>query len=204
MKMTRERYLLDYTIALRDGVFKQAGIKVDLKKIRVVCGFPSTGARARKNKRIGECWASSQSAGKLNEIMIHPELIDPIKVGDVLIHEMVHAVDDCKHGHKKEFRRMAIAVGLTGKMTATVPSDELIVKLKKIVKKLGKYPHMKLDATARKKQSTRMIKLVCNHIDDPDPYIVRISRKQAERGTPICPVCYESSCGDEIMFMEVE
>ena len=74
----------------------------------------------------------------------------------VLTHELVHAIDDCQHGHQAPFKRIAEAVGLEGKMTATTAGIELTEKIKAIVKKLGRYPHKKLNLSY-KKQTTRQI-----------------------------------------------
>ena len=75
-----------------------------------------------------------------------------------LVHELIHAIDDCQNGHKKPFRDMAVLVNLEGKMTATTSGEVLIGKLKIIFDELGAYPHRKIDASQRKKQTTRMIK----------------------------------------------
>ena len=194
MKMTREQYLEQYAKQLKDRVFKQADIKLDLSKVKISCGFPSRGATKLNNKTIGQCFPTQRSGAKMNEIFIHPELDDALRVGDVLAHELIHAHLDCNYGHKKPFRDIAVAIGLTGKMTATICGDELKPKLESMVKKLGKYPHKKLDATPIKKQTTRMLKAVCYD----DDYIVRMSKKVAEMGLPYCGVC------NELMELESE
>ena len=207
MKLTRERWLLQCSEMLRDGVFKQSGIKLNMKKVRVTCGFPSRGGAKIQNKTIGQCFPSTRSGKKLNEIFIHPMLEDGVKVVGTLAHELVHGHLDCKYGHGKQFRKIAVGIGLTGKMTATVTTPEMDKEIKRIIKKIGKYPHATLDTSAIKKQSTRMIKAVCTHGDysaDEPPYIVRLSRSQAMRGLPLCPLCYEISCGDEVIYMEIE
>lgn len=107
---------------------------------------------------------------------------------DVLVHELVHAADDCRSGHKGAFRRLATAIGLTGRMTATVAGPELAARLHALAEELGPYPHAALDASMRKKQSTRMLKVVC-----PDcGYAVRTTNKWLEIGVPTCP------CGTEM------
>jgi len=66
--------------------------------------------------------------------------------------------------HGKEFRKMALAVGLTGKMTATTESPELKIQIEKWIAELGEYPHAKMTLNdSRKKQSTRLLKLECTH-----------------------------------------
>ena len=67
-------------------------------------------------------------------------------------------------------------------------TPELIEKIERWSKKLGKFPHKKwLPNLDRKKQSTRMIKAYCTHIESD--YIVRLSRTTLiKHGTPRCPV----------------
>ena len=92
---------------------------------------------------------------------------------------------------------MALAVGLTGKMTATSESEALIAKINDIVKVIGKYPHKKLDYTNRKKQSTRNLKIECvNH--PHDPYFVRMSRTMYEKAAPLCGICGAKMTDDPI------
>ena len=81
---------------------------------------------------------------------------------------MVHAIQRHLYGnevqpHGKEFRKIALAVGLQGKMTATTESPELKIQIEKWIKEVGKYPHSKVNFETRKKQSTRMLKLECEH-----------------------------------------
>ena len=99
-------------------------------------------------------------------------------------------------GHGPKFRKLALALGLTGKMTATEAGPELEAKLKKIYKKLGEYPHAKLDFSNVKKAGTRMIKAACPTCG----YTVRLSRKWIEVATPRCP---DVTCIDFDAEMEV-
>lgn len=158
------------------------------ERIHVSVGFPSTG---RGGKRIGECWAKTASADESPHVFIHPSLSDGVRVLGVLIHEMIHAVGIM--GHKSDFRRPAVALGLTGKMTATEESDELKSTLQTMIDDdLGEYPHARLDASKSsiKKQTTRMVKLECM-ADDGDAagcgMIIRTTRKWLEEiGEPAC------------------
>ena len=55
--------------------------------------------------------------------------IDLAKAKDAALaiqaHELVHAVDDCQHKHGKEFKKLALAIGLAGKMCATHAGEAL-------------------------------------------------------------------------------
>jgi predicted SprT family Zn-dependent metalloprotease len=157
----------------------------------------------RTSKAIGVHYQSSCSSnGFTQNIMIHPKLHDSVQVVGVLIHECVHAMleghltKDLKpiKPHGKEFRAVALKVGLTGKMTATTESDELKKKIKKWVGVLGEYPHIAMDVnkSGRKKQTTRMIKVQCESGfgDCSGTYKVRMSRTLIMKyGEPICPCC---------------
>ena len=197
-QMNREKYLNLLAIELNKRLFKQHGYELNLDKIRFSCGFPSKGAMATKNKRIGECWNSSVNG--FSEIFIHPELETIEKVGGVLVHELIHAkLDGQNVEHKKPFRDIAVKVGLEGKMTATNPNEELKKLLLEIEKDLGKYPHKELIYINQKKQGTRMLKLVCPELHSElkkGQYILRGSLTTIQDlGLPSCP------CGEK---MEIE
>lgn len=186
----RESWLWEMTKQLKLKVFKPAGISLDLKKVKVSVGFPVSGGARSNGKTIGQCFPRAWSKANVNEIFINPCLdkSQVTKVGGVLVHELIHAIDDCKSGHKGAFRKMATACGLTGKMTATGESDDLKAIIKAIEKKIGKYPHKSLDYSKRKKQGTRNLKIECPECVI-DPYFVRMSATMYAKGAPSCGVC---------------
>lgn len=151
--------------------------------VRVACGW----AKRASAKSIGWCWKTEVSGDGVNEIQISPEIEDPVTVLATLLHEMVHASDDGESKHAGYFRRAALALGLTGKMTATVPGDELRAKLAGMAEWLGPYPHAAINpsAASKDKQTTRMIKVQCPH--DDCGYLVRTTQKWIEVGNPTCP-----------------
>jgi DNA-directed RNA polymerase subunit M/transcription elongation factor TFIIS len=199
-RLNRETWLNLMAKALKTMVFKPAGINLDLRKVKISVGYPPKGGARKGYKTIGVCFARRASDANVNEIFINPCLDKKNvgKVGGVLVHELIHAVDDCKNGHGPVFRKMALACGLTGRMTATTETPELVETIKKIEKKIGKYPHKKLNyEIGRKKQSTRQIKVECpscankavRYSNNNLRYIVRMSRTTFEKGTPFCGVC---------------
>lgn len=159
--------------------------------VRVSVGFP--GGRGKKAGTIGQCWGSKASEDGIPHIFIHPSLTDPVEVLGVLIHELVHAVDDCQNGHKAPFAAIAREVGLEGKMTATVVSEPLRQVLEsEVLPKLGEYPHAALSTTSKPGtvQTTRMLKVVC--LNDTG-YLVRMTQKWLDLyGPPACPCCDET------------
>jgi len=158
----REEWLNAATTHLKIYVFMPAGFDVP-DDVKVSCGWPVSGGRPSSRKTtIGQCFSRELSKASINEIFISPSQNDSVKVLDILAHELIHAIDDCQNGHKGPFKRIAVAIGLEGKMTSTVAGDELKAKLEKIVEDIGDYPHKEIDLTTRKKQSTRNIKVECS------------------------------------------
>ena len=186
------KFLIDHFS--KNGYPKIAEIK---DKIKFSCSLTS-GTRQSKNGAIGLAWSPESSENGDIEIMISPVLSDSSRVIDVQIHEVVHAVVGNEHGHNHVFKRCAEKVGLTGKMTATIATDELKYKIAQWVNEIGLYPHSKLNLADRKKQSTRLIKYVCQDTAlDPDTnklergyFNVRVTRGIVDEfGEPICPCC---------------
>lgn len=182
--MTREEYLTRAITVMRPW-FAKAGAAIP-DKIRVAVGFPSKRALSVKRRRVGECWCPSASKDGANEVFISPFLGNGVEALAVLVHELTHAAVGIHVGHKGAFRKTAVAVGLTGKMTATSPSPELMERLNALAAKIGDYPHAALDPTKGpiKKQTTRMVKAECEDCG----YTIRTTRKWIEQGLPTC-VC---------------
>ena len=175
---TREEWLSVFVRYMRP-VFAAAGSPLP-EKIRISCAFP-----VRTTKAIGQILPHQWSADGTREIFISPVLSDAARVCDVVIHELVHAAlpDNCGHG--KAFRRLALKLGLTGKMTATTAGDQLRAWLESIIPVfLGQYPHSKVASLdTGKKQTTRLIKLQCPACE----MIIRTTRQWLEEiGAPVC------------------
>ena len=192
MKMlTREQWLND-AIAEITPDFETLGFKVPTN-IRVTCGWPSKSAGRSSKRRIGECWSENASEDKTIEIIISMVLSDHIEVLETLVHELIHAIDHNKNGHKGPFKTMARAIGLGGKLTATSAGSDLKERLEEIKQKIGDYPHATIDFSNRKKQTTRMVKIEC--LDNIDcGMIFRTSRKWIDKAlnedkTFLCPAC---------------
>lgn len=186
---TREEWL-HAAIAQIKPLFKAAG--ADLPKVQVSVGWPYK----KTTKTIGQCWSTKTSEGEVNHLYISPVLGDPVRVLDVLIHELVHAVDNVENGHGPAFRRLALRVGLAGPMKATHAGEELKAQLEAISRSLGDYPHhaVTVEQVAAQKKGSRLIKVEC----ELDGYVARTTRKWLdELGTPICPACNQSMVEEE-------
>jgi hypothetical protein len=192
--MTREEWLTIAATLIMDGIVGPHGaLTANPPKWQVACGWPSRNALSSSRRRIGECWSPEFCRdGATFQVFISPVLNEPVQ-GDgdgvlpVLVHELVHVVAG-EGGHRGRFKQVAVAVGLTGKMTATVAGSELCEKLAEIVRQLGPYPHAGIEAASRRrKQSTRMIKVMAVNCTSCS-YVARTTRKWIETvGLPRCP-----------------
>ena len=104
------------------------------RDVLVSCGFASTGTRSH---HIGQCWSRGSSTNELNQIFISPTLSEPVEVLDTLVHELVHAVDNCEHKHGKEFKKIALSLGMEGPMRSAGAGAELKKTLQELAKQLG-------------------------------------------------------------------
>jgi hypothetical protein len=195
-KLTREEWLMKLTREHLTELFAKSGAKVP-RKLRMSCGWPSNRALAsNKGTRVlGQCWYPDASDDAHHEIFITPAISDGAEVAAVLAHELVHACMEPGEGHGRNFRSLALEVGLEGKMTQTVPGDWLKAFLAKAIQEVGAYPHATLDMSQRKKQTTRLLKVVCINEDcsfaeeEDKAYSVRMSSSVFEAGAPKCGCC---------------
>ncbi len=183
--ITREQWLNRAIEELRI-IFIANGVQWnDGLKVRASCGFPCKRALARKNRSIGECHSTTSSKDQTNEIFISPVESDPIEALAITCHELIHALDNCKSGHKGYFVKTMKQIGLEGKPTHTKAGDTLLDRLRSISEGLGTYPHKELSPVVKDKpQGTRLVKAVCSCCG----YVIRTTRKWIEEaGLPTCP-----------------
>lgn len=192
--VNREHWLTECAKLIESELFQPLGFSLP-EKWRTTCGFPSKSGLANKTRTIGQHWNPKASKDKTHEVIVSITLSDPLRVAGVLAHELIHAVhpDD---GHGSKFRNLAVAIGLTGKMTATTEGPEFIEKIQPILDCLGPYPHATLDSSNRKKQGTRMIKAECGCCG----YTIRLTRKWLEVAIPVCP---DPECEEFTLEMEI-
>ena len=174
---TREQWLLT-AVEKVTPLFTALGYRVP--PCRVSCGFASTGLRSG---HIGQCWSRASGADAVNQIFISPALADPIEVIDTLVHELVHAVDDCQHKHGKEFKKIALRLGMQGPMRSAGAGPALKEKLLALANELGPYPHGKLQAPSRKVSRPARPRAKCPECS----YQVPMLKKFLAFGPPLCP-----------------
>lgn len=184
---TREEWF-EAAVEMMRPLFKSAGQTIPT--IRISCGWPSSRGLSGKKRTIGQAWCKTASSDNVGQIFISPwldaKVASPCGVLATLVHEVVHEVVGLKEKHNKVFGKCARAVGLEGKLTATVAGEKLTEACKQWAEKLGPYPHGKLDLTKGpvKKQTTRMVKCECPECG----YVARVSRKWLDDlGAPKCP-----------------
>lgn len=175
---TREEWLLAAVEALRP-LFQEKHHDLPHDCL-VSCGFASTGTRSH---HIGQCWSRSSSTNKRNQIFISPALHEPVEVLDTLVHELVHAVDNCEHKHGKEFKKIALSLGMVGPMRSAGAGPELKVKLGEIATTLGPYPHGKLKVVHHRAISRSRPRAKCPTCGFQVPMLKRF----LAFGAPICP-----------------
>lgn len=176
---TREQWLEAVTLEYRAD-FAAVGAPLP-PVVKVSCGFASSGVRS---KTIGECWIPEASAAGVPEVFVVPRLADSLEVGAVLVHELIHASGIMGH-RAKDFGRVARALGLEGKLTATTAGDLTKTRLSEIIARIGPYPHAVLSGarSGKPKQSTRMLKVEC----DACGCVCRMAAKWLnEVGAPTC------------------
>lgn len=197
---TREGWLTELAVLLRP-LFAENGYEYP-EAIRFACGLG--GAPATKGKVLGECFYAEGIRDGNILIFVSPTLDDPLRVADVVTHELCHACLGSGEGHKKgTFGKVARAVGLEGKLTATYASETLVMKLLDVLSELGPYPHGAIVGTEKgegtpKAQKNRQIKCECvnaeceSRLEDPTKgYVLRASRKWIDLAIPKCPLCGE-------------
>jgi len=185
---TREQWLNRAKDGMIKTVFKQAGYKEkDFPQIRITCAPIGS----RKTKTIGQCYNNTLSADNTFEIVISSEVghDQQLEVIAILAHEIIHALVGLEAQHGPKFRKVALAIGLEGKMTATVAGEAFKQATQALLVKLGEYPHASMKRSEKKKQTTRLVKLECGDCG----FICRASRSAIEAsGEPTC------GCGGEM------
>ena len=174
---TREAWLLA-AIERLQPLFATKGHT--LPPVKVSIGFTSGGLRSN---HIGQCWPTHLADDTVNHIFIVPSLGDPVEVLDVLVHELVHAVDDCLHHHGKEFKKIAKSVGLEGAMRSAHAGKLLRERLTTLAAELGPYPHGALHRAPKRPKGEPRPRARCKECGFEVPML----RRFLAFGPPLCP-----------------
>ncbi len=189
---TREEWLNAFVDYARPK-FAEAGAPLP-DKVRVSIGFTSKGNRGRV---IGQCWHNEASADGHFEIFIKPTLDGAARIADVVTHELVHAAVGIDEGHGPNFKRVAKALGLGGKMTATVAEQAWYEWALPVLDALGPMPYAPLvdgKMSGRPKQGTYLLKATCEC-----GWTCRVTHKHVEPYSELyCP----TGCGGTLSVGE--
>jgi hypothetical protein len=178
---TREQWLERASALIRERLIPQ----LQGHRCRLSCGWPHKAAVARTARRVGECWYPEHSTDHTSHnLFISSALENPIEVLETLAHELIHVAAGPNVGHKGAFVKIAKSIGFKAPWTSTPATPELIGRLNGLLVNLGPYPHAAIDKSGRKKQSTRMLKVVCPECG----YTVRTTQQWIDTGLPTC-VC---------------
>lgn len=183
---TREGWLRAATNELR-SYFEKIGYPLP-DNIRFAIAFTSSG---KKGHRRGECWHPASSADQHFEIIIRADIDDPVEVLGLLVPQLIHTLLPLEAKHGKQFRDIALRVGLEGPMRHATPTAMLAERLRAIASALGPLPHARLEFAALsgsvKKSGAKYLKAECSTCG----YTVRLIEKWAKAGLPVCPVDVE-------------
>ena len=124
-----------------------------------------------------------QTEDQVNQTFLSPGLSDPVLVLDTLMHELIHAVDDCQNKHGSAFKKMALKLGLKGPMRSAGTGPELLVKLEAIALSLGPYPHARLTVPRRVVSYSPRPRAKCGVCG----FTVPMLKAFIHYGSPICP-----------------
>lgn len=193
MYPNRESWLEALVARLDAAVFRPAGYQVP-RKLRIACGFPSKGGLAPKKRVLGQAWDPQASADGHHEILISPNVDAPEEVARIVTHELVHTAVGVQCGHRGDFRRCALAIGLQPPMTQTPAGEAFKRAIAPILEELGPYPHARLgsefnasrdpvQSSAPKPDRNRQMKAQC----DDCGLVMRLTRKWITGKRLCCP-----------------
>ena len=181
LKITREQWLNEIAeLVIEDNLSSHTSLPAP--KYRLTMAI-------MRGKAIGECYKSDPSKDNTNEIQISMACDDSLEVAGVLVHELIHAYDNCASGHKNHFASMARKAGLEGKLTATRAGPKLATQLQEYIDLLGPIPHASMEFKPKQKgrNGNTMNCKSCG-------FKANLSRKWAEeiKSWAQCPVCESS------------
>lgn len=174
MHTTRESWLVQAMAEVRP-FFDLAGLKL-AERVRISCGFPST---ARRTGAVAEVWESAASSDGTVEVLISPTLADPQSVFTTLVASLCRATDGAMNPKSAALTDAMAAMLVPG----GAAGEGFQLQYGEIIEGLGEYPHAALRMNDKPKQPTLMLKASCPVCG----YTVRLTKKWADLGLPMCP-----------------
>jgi hypothetical protein len=126
-------------------------------------------------------------ADRIPQIKISPILEDPFAIAHVMAHEIIHACRPLA-GHGKDFREVALKIGLEGPMRSTQPGPVLAECLREILDERGPYPHTAIDLDAGRRVRIKISDPTSGPADPDEPRVADLPRRQKARLIKVaCP-----------------
>jgi len=176
--------------------FKPASYTYKAQTIRYSCSL--LGAGMTQSNALAHVQFKHTTGNNYDEIRMGVQVggrklkLDSSRVADILLHEIIHTL--CPHaGHRGAFRYIATHMGLEGKMTATIASEDLAKWIKtSIVDVVGKYPHKAVHLTPRGKRGKGSRSIKCQCANEECLFTMRTTRKWIEKASFVlgCPICH--------------
>lgn len=179
-QLTREQWLNEFITDAR-GTF--AALESPLPgNVRAAICPPH-----RKMRAIGLCWTGDVTEDKGREIWVTSAETDPVRVAGILVHELCHAALPHEVKHGREFRLLATAVGLRGKMTATTEGEEFKSLWAATLARLGplpagRYTHGRA-VDFRVQKTPKMTNMACPECG----FVAKVRLDQMAAGRLTCP-----------------
>lgn len=196
---TREAWLHRAVDILRPR-YAALGLPIP-EKLHLSIGYGYKGRGGESRTIHGFCVSRFGSKDGVNHIFISPEIEETWRVLATLMHELIHAGDDCASGHKGTFARVAKALGFEGKMTTTDPNEALIEDLKIIADELGEWPHGVLVAPRKTPRAPREtapeVEAKEGDEGEEEPEGVEHSGDKAQKNRHVLLKCATPDCGCE-------
>lgn len=171
-----------------------ANIAHQLDPYAAVTFLPSYPRRNARKVVLGEL-VNDRTRGTLG--LVSPVLSDSLEVGLVVAYLTTRRAHNGGTAPRMTARCASAmtAIGWADPSRSIVPNDAIITRVGRAVDatvaELGAYPHEYVDITPTAVQTTRLLKVVCSgeSSNAHDPYILRMSGGQFDRGRPGCGVC---------------
>lgn len=187
----REYWLAHATKFLLDHMAKHGLPPV---RVRVSCGWPSSGGMGHHKRVIGQCFPPTMCRDGVSQIFVSPVLADGVDVLGTLLHELVHASIGCQHGHRAPFSQAARKVGLEGPPTTTIVSKDLRPLLESYIQQAGTYPHAAIVPRTKEKKGSRLRLYECCCTP---PVKVRVASDDYQARCLRCKQCFRLVDGEE-------
>lgn len=167
---SREVWLTAFSKSVRDSI-QNMGMAAELEadaSLRLSCGFAP--AQGKRKVASAVLLAPSCSADDSAELFVSPELADSDKVADAILPLIIQA-------HLGDWN---------GRMVNAFMRRLNLNNIKTYaMRQCGIYPHAEVVLPKRSTDGTRLLKVVCSV--EPTNFVVRMSRKCLNVGTPVCP-----------------